>query len=208
MITNKDLIFLFIIFTFISSCCSWSYNESDFEFSQNELVHFADYKIGDTLYFENNFRDIDTIAIVSIVDERQVGQKCAFSIPPRHNRRVLITHLPIDFWIAKKHYDGAGKDTVVYQTLFYIQKLPLENITNYGVSFKEFYYSDSTLGEIHKEISVSNKIIYNCYKLKHHYPERVINPTDISTVYWTDKYGLTAYTQKNGVTWFVVDADR
>lgn len=184
----KILIPALILCAFANSCqiCKWDLDEKDFALTSTEQQHLGTYKIGDTIYFENNLGDIDSIWVLKIYEDIHKGSKCPISTPPIYLKGIIIG------------------DTLVNKfNLIEIVKFPLKNEARYSVRFKRFLWGDSVLTGFYEKITVNNILISNCYKLNHTYPNRVIEPNDIEVVYWTDKYGLTAYTQKNGVTWLI-----
>jgi hypothetical protein len=194
---------IFIILTILaSSCCS--YDKNDFEFNNEELEHFSDYKIGDTINFESNLGDIDTITIVDFKTERNDNCSGFMAPMPLNGKWVQIKHLPIDKWHGtSQDMATGGKIEVVYQELFWITKFPTEKKTEYSISFRDFYSkSDTIIGEHHTDtITLNDLKISNYYIVRHGYPERVIEPKNIETLFWTDKFGLTAYKSKDGETW-------
>ncbi|MBW7869159.1 MAG: hypothetical protein H3C31_12655 [Brumimicrobium sp.] len=202
---------LLVTIGFISGCCSWNYSKEDFEFTQNELALMGAYNIGDTIYFESNFGDIDTITVVEFSEERHKGSKCFISRKPSNYMAINISHLPsriTKYPSTKWTTDKNGKD-VTYQSLISISKSPLDSIkkTEYVISFKGFTTLENIFENSPNEFIINGKTLSNCYKVTHGYPERVTNPDDIETVYWTPKYGLTAYTNKVGETWVIKNLD-
>lgn len=196
---------LIIAISFISSCCSWDYSKEDFEFTKEELNLLGDYKVGDTIYFESNLGNIDTITVVEVSEERHEGSRCFIQTKPYHIKWIKIKHLPNDKWVSTSQSEGEGKKTV-YQSLISVSKSPLDSTekkAGYSISYKGFTTLENALGSSPNEFIINGKIISDCYKVTHGYPERVINPDDIELVYWTAKYGLTAYTNKAGETWFI-----
>ncbi len=194
--------YLFVILViFISGCCS--YNKSDLEFNAKELAHFADYKSGDIIYFQSNLGDIDTIKIVGFGTER--NERCpGLNTPPPVNHRWLqIEHLPVDRWFGTSITEK--KTEVVYQELLSISKYPIETGVYYSISFKDFHSKilpKSTVGEFHTDtIKLNNLNLTNYYLVRHGYPERITEPKNIEIIYWTDKFGLTAYKAKDGEIW-------
>lgn len=186
----------------ISGCCN--YNKKDLEFNNKELSHFSDYKIGDTIYFESNLNDLDTFMIEGFRTE--LNENCGgFMAPePGSSKWVQIKHLPVDRWFgASQDMTTGGKIDTVYQELFWISKNPIEKQVNYSISFKDFYSNfDTIIGEFHSDtIHLGDLKISNYYVVKHSYPERITEPKNIETIYWTDKLGLTAYRTKDGETW-------
>lgn len=195
---------LMVIIGFISGCCSWDYNKEDFEFTQGELSLMGAYKVGDTLYFESNLGDIDTITVVKFSEERHEGSRCFIQTEPWHNRHITIRHQPDDKWVGTSQSEGE-EEQIIYQSLISVSKSPLDSIkrTGYSISFKMFTTLENALGSSPGEFIINEKIISDCYKVTHGYPERIVNPDDIELVYWTAKYGLTSYTSKAGETWLL-----
>lgn len=210
---HKYILTLAALVLFLSGCCSWDYDRKDIEFSQEELNHFGSYRLGDTVYFESNAGDMDTIAIVDISERRNEKRSCFMTMAPHHSRGIAIAHLPIrrfppSEWFTSK-IAREEKDTVDGQELISIQKDPLQKKTRYYIGFREFLMmGDSVLGAFQPVYTVAGRTIKNSYRITHSYPERIYKHTDIEVVYWTDKLGLTAYTSKSGETWFVKTISR
>lgn len=201
------IIGLLAVIGIISGCCSWHFDKEDFEFSQEELNLMGAYKVGDTIYFESNFGDIDTITVLEFSEERHEGSKCFISTEPNHIKRLIIEHLPIRIhkWPGTKWTEKEG-NKITYQSLISISKSPLDSIkkiAGYCISFKGFTTLGNALGNIPREFNINGKIISGCFQVTHGYPERVTNPDDVEIVYWTAKHGLTAYTSKGGETWII-----
>ena len=190
-----------ILILIISGCCDRNYNENDFEFKTEELKHFSNYKIGDTLFFKSNLGDIDTITIVSY--EKEIHQECGMIAPrPVNSKWVEIKHLPIDRWHGTSQEAPDWKTQVVYQGLFWISKYPREKEIEYTLDFKDFFHNDSIIGEFQTDtVSINNFMFSDYYIVRHSYPDRVTEAKNIEILYWTDKYGLTAYKSKNGEIW-------
>jgi len=177
---------LIISTIFISGCCFYDLDK--------ELAHFSDYKIGDTIYFQSNLGDIDTISILDFGTER--NEICGgFG-------RIVIKHLPVDTWTStSQDFTTDGKIDTVYQLLFSFSNYPTDKY--YVINFKDFNSNiDSVIGEFHADtIKLNDMNISNYYSVKHGYPERITEPKNVATIYWTDKFGLTAYKTKDGETW-------
>ena len=193
---------LIILTIFVSGCCS--YDKQDLEFNDKELAHFTDYKIGDTIYFQSNLGDLDTITIVGFGTER--NENCGGFMAPRpvNGKWVQIKHLPVDRWFGtSQDMTTGGKIDTVYQELFWISKHPTEKEVDYAISFKDFDSNFATIiGEFHSDtIKLNDLNVSNYYIVKHGYPERITEPKNIETIYWTDEFGLTAYRTKDGETW-------
>jgi hypothetical protein len=190
----------------VYSCCPNKFNMKDIEFTDKELQLLGNYIIGDTISFESNLGDIDTITIVEIYEERhEGGNSCFFpTVGPYQIKQILVKHLPNDKY-AVNSQNLEEKMRIIYQPIISTSKSPLNSIkkAGYTIDFKNFTSFDNTLGDSSKEFFINEKIIKNCNRLTHSYPERVINQNDIEIVYWTAKYGLTAYSSKSGETWLI-----
>ena len=192
------------IILLFSSCCSWDYDNKDFEFSDKELNLLRVYKINDTIYFQSNLGNIDTITVLKISEKKRNGSRCFISLPPSHDFDIVIMHLPFDRWTGINQDEGGEKE-ITYQYLISVSKKPLDKETYYLIEFKDFFaLGQSIFSEFKKECIVGGKTLYDCYKIKHSYPERIENQDDIEFLYWTTKYGLTAYSSKSGETWFLI----
>lgn len=193
---------LFTISLILTSCCS--FDKNDIEFSDTELGHFSDYKKGDTIYFEGNFGDIDTMEIIGFENEKHDNCFGLIAPKPGNSQWIGIKHLPNDVWKGTRHdLSNTGQNEIDYQGLLWITKDPLEKTTEYRINFKDFRsVEDSTIGQYYSELLTLNNIdLTNYYKVKHGYPERVSDSIDIEVVYWTDKEGLIAYQNKGGQVW-------
>ncbi len=93
----------------------------------------------------------------------------------------------------------------MYQVLISVSKFPIKKEIRYSINFKSFTSGDSIFEVAPQTYQVAGQNLENCYKINHGYPERIENPDDIEFLYWTIKYGLTAYTSKSGETWFLIN---
>jgi hypothetical protein len=190
--------------TVASSCCSWNFDSNDFNFNVAELKHFDPYKTGDTIYFINSSGNQEAITITEIDEEKEKGSTCMVSFPPYHIRSIHIKHLPEDKWHGTTYFEGETKE-INYQPLLSISKFPVKKNTVYTLSFQGFVFVDTAFGKPGTVHLTNGIIIYNCYTFKHSYPERIKDLADIERIYWTDQYGLTAYTNNNGDAWLIRD---
>ncbi|MEZ4805703.1 MAG: hypothetical protein R2852_09535 [Bacteroidia bacterium] len=187
---------------FISSCCSYHYDQKDFEFNADELKYFSSFHIGDTIFYESSNFDLDTILILNYDTEKY--ENCGGLMAPRplNGKWVRIKHLPIDKW----HGTIKVQDKPIrinYQSLFLITKYPLDKRTEFSIDFKDFQSrKDTIIGEYHTDtIDLHHLEITNYYIVNHGYPDRITDSTNIECVYWTDKEGLIAYKNKGGQVW-------
>ena len=197
-----------MILIFLYGCCSWDYSKEEFEFTEKEIDLLGPYKINDTIYFENSSGDLDTLAIVDIKEDRNEGSKCFIQTKPYHSISIVISHLPsrIHKWPSTVWSDKEQNKTVSYQNMISISKSPgdsNEGLAGYSVSYRDFTTSGNAFNKKPQSIIINNLNVENCYSVSHGYPERVINPSDIEFIYWTEKYGLTGYKNKSGETWLL-----
>ena len=174
------------------------------EFDKQELRHFSNYEKGDTIFFESNTGDIDTLEIMGFKNEK--FDKCGGFMAPRpsNTRWLTIKHLPKDTWHGTSQ--DMSKDGIIeidYQGLLWITKYPIDKTTEYSLDFKDFYSrNDSVIGQFYSEpLEINNLTLTNYYEVRHGYPERITDSTDIEVVYWTDQDGLVAYRNKGGEIW-------
>ena len=196
---RKKTFLLILTIILICGCCRFHYDDNDFEFNNSELKHFGPYKKGDTIYFESNKNDIDTIQIMGFDTQRNKNYGCGLMNPkPINCKWVLIKHLPNDNW-----HGINNQTTIVYQGLLWVLKFPTDKKTKYFINFKDFHsLEDTIIGEYHKDsITLNNFKFCNYYLVKHGYPERVKETKNIELIYWTDKEGLIAYKNKGGEIW-------
>jgi hypothetical protein len=186
----------------MTGCCS--FDEKDLEFDKQELRHFADYKKGDTIFFESTSGDIDTIEIMGFKNE--IFDKCGGIMAPRPSNTCWLTikHLPKDNWHGtSQDMTKDGKIEIDHQGLLWITKYPIGKTIQYAIDFKDFHSTtDSVIGQFFTEpLDLNNLTLTNYYKVQHGYPERITDSIDIEVVYWTDQAGLVAYRNKGGEIW-------
>jgi hypothetical protein len=188
-----------ILIVLFSSCCS--YDQKDFDFTSEELAVASSLHLGDTIYYESNLHNIDTILIIDTLSEQIKG--CGMFIQPRptNNLSFLIKHLPVDNWYGTSTTNSETK--IDYQSLLTITKSPKPKQIEFSFSFKGFYSSlDSIIGELQTDtVEFNNRKFWDYYLIKHSYPERIKNASDVTEIYWTKKEGLVAYRNKGGEVW-------
>ena len=184
-----------------SGCCT--YDRNKFEFSINEQTFFDKYKIGDTIYFQSNLGDVDTIAIIGIDSEKY--ENCSgFSHKPINSKWIMIKHLPVDKWNGTLLEETNGFEARInFQWLLAISKYPTDKKTEYQINFKDFHSKpDTVIGIFDKDTLILNDLkLFNYFKVNREKSDKTGKPEDIETVYWTGEYGLTAYESKNGEIW-------
>lgn len=203
---NKKITRILIIFTLIiiiSGCCS--YDQKDFDFNSNDLLPTSSFKQGDTIYYQNVAGDIDSILIYKIdsIQNKQCG--VIMALPAENYFYIAIKHLPNDkLWTGITTDGTTGKVKIDYQEIITIAKHPQTKEIFYSIDFKDFHSSinTKTVGTLRTDtVNINGGQITNFYKINHGYPERVMKPTNIEVVYWTDNDGLIAYKNKKGEWW-------
>jgi len=197
----KNLIII-ILTLIITGCCS--IDPKDIEFNNSELAHFSEYQKEDTIYFKSNLGNIDTITIVGYESEKYDQCGGFMARLPQNTKWIKIKHLPIDKWHGTtQDMTNGGEIEIDYQGLLWITKYPISKTTEYSINFKDFHSSQNEqIGAFYTDtLTLNNIILTNYYIVKHGYPERVTEPENVETVYWTNANGLTAYKNKNGELW-------
>ncbi|PTB96965.1 hypothetical protein C9994_04925 [Marivirga lumbricoides] len=194
---------------FLASCCQHEYEDKEFLFNNYELSFFSAYSFGDTIYFENQFGDIDTIEIVEITPtntdpKSACGKGLLMNPRPTNSKAIKIKHLPIDKWhgTTEQHFnDGEIKKSINYQTFLSMTKFPLEKEVGNQITFKDFH-SDLALDSVRNDTLTLNHKKWSAYFVAEHaYPERVRDSLSILKVFWTVEDGLIAYETKAGLLW-------
>jgi hypothetical protein len=195
---------IFILVIIISGCCS--YDKKDFDFNSTDLLPISSFKQGDTIYYESNLGDLDTILIYKIdsIQDRNCGGLMAK--PAENYLFITIKHLPNDkLWTGTTTYGNTSKIRIDYQNIITIDKRPQLKEIDYSIDFKDFYTSaggNNSIGKLRTDtININGQKVTNFYEIEHGYPERITDPLNIETVYWTNEDGLLAYKNKKGDYW-------
>ncbi len=178
-------IFYILILIALLSCkdCDWG----DFA----DLEYYIPYNANsDTIIFESNLGDFDTIRIAEIDSSRSCG-----SIANVKNERlsVSIEHIPIDRW----QYGHISSDERGYRP--YYQFLARVNRTEgeltIGIEFRDFE-GEIILNSFSKENIFKNARTEGYWLVKS--TDEMKDSTKIEELYWTKEYGLTGYKMKSG----------
>lgn len=199
---KKCLIIISIFYMVLPSCCSYEYNSNDLEFTYRENSYFNHYKIGDLVYFISDKEDVDTFIVMGEYEHKELGNKCFLSKPPLNFKSITIKNLPEDNWHGTTIGVDGSKE-ISFQTLISITKFPLKKTVEYTINYREFYFvGDISSTEFINEIVINGIKIYNCYKIKS------LKKGIIKFIYWTNLYGLTAYTDLYNETWVIKTATK
>ena len=182
-------------------CCSPPIEKDKFEFTDEELGFLKPLAINDTIYFESNELDIDTILIRKL--NKGSYNECSNFIQraPSNWRDVEIKHLPVDKWTGTSQNQNEPPKTT-YQSLFSMSKDFKRNSIDFSISFRGFHSKEVKLGLDSTSTVILNSIkIQKCYQLDHYYPERISEEDDVVRVYWSKVIGLVGYENKSGEVW-------
>ena len=172
--------------------------ECDFSIPKSKRDFLSNYHINDTLYFESQYGDIDTIAIVKIDSIEQCGSIMAVK---RKHIAIEVKHLPTNKWTGGTESHSNGKQKILNQNLIVIEKQFHKN-DNYwiGINYRDFS------GEIHDSLMVKDDYLID-YGIKQYWiiENKLANwekykhdSSLIVNLIWTKKYGLTEYKKRNG----------
>jgi hypothetical protein len=202
----QNFIILFFII-FISSCTSPIQSQQKYFLNENDLKHLADYKYRDTIIFSSNLGNIDTIIVSAIgyEDFRSINY-LGNRVDSIFGKSIAIQFFPIDKCLDTLPEDDPGKDFVNSQRLIHVQKSQKTNKPLYLITFKDFISKiDSVLGTYHTDsININGNWITNYYLVEPQESNKPKKSKSIITVYWTDKSGLTAYTNREGESWTIL----
>lgn len=197
-----------IILTFFLAGCFTYLDKNLFKFNENELVHIQAYHPGDTLFFENKLKKIDSFLVLDYKTEERGQEQGIISTKPESDywlniRQLNKNELEQENWRGVLNKDTINGTVINYQWLLTITKYPPRSTIFYTFRFMNFYtQQDSVFGIFHSDtISINNKFFTKYYYIAHGYPDRLTEPTDIEQLLWTDKEGLIAYKYKSGI-WF------
>jgi hypothetical protein len=183
------------------SLISCSISDKEFLLTNKEKALFSSFHRGDTLYYENGVKDVDTLLVLGIDSAQQREAGYVMKSPAHNDIWVSIKQLPIDTFVHGVFYDSAtNKADTEYNHLFSIRKLPQERKIQYAFSFRRFFeIREGAIGQLQTEpISINGKVIDSYYLIKN---SGDTASSKIEALYWTEKCGLAAYKYWDGTIW-------
>ena len=186
----------------MTSCCC-QYNDNDFEFTELHNNLLKPYTKGDTIYFESNSGDLDTIIISNIDTLKECG---CIMVGNRRHVAVEIKHLPKNNWTDGMEVSQDGSVKILDENLILIEKMFSDEIPEYyiGISYRNLMgkfpsFESSISDNKFMDLGISKYwIIKNQHADRKQYQ---LDSTIIINAYWTEKYGLTGYDFRNGETY-------
>lgn len=166
-----------------------------FNFNNFDLVEFNVYKIGDTLIFQNQLLQKDTIIITGKNIER---------LDPAGNIwfRAMVANITFKD-IPKNQY----QETIIKHNRPTYQDASLLKVYKsdpWDIPRVEFYFKDF-IGTLDKNKQRTNEFLKEykeiSYKITLFDLSSARIDKDITYIYWTESYGIIAYDTKNGDRW-------
>lgn len=185
----------FILLLLMFNSCDLSVDESEFSFSKEVTAFFSAYKEKQIIVFKNdNNEEIDSL-FISYLDTTMKKEK-GYIMAQRAHFTVKIKQV---FSIQNMN------DNSDIMFLLMSKDIQDSNRIELMLRYKKFYssidYEDlHSINGVIPDLPIS---VDNYYTFKPDYPERVKKEDDIKLVYWTEKYGLTAYLTKGNTLWYI-----
>ena len=171
----------------LTGCCP--YDESDVQFTIDELDLISKYNVGDTLTFLNQS---DSVAKWTILDIDTTLETGCFMQGTFHDIKVKLSN----------NLDSAWRDND-----FTISKLPndFNGSTDLNVYFDGFSGSIKTDDNFKSTqftiIELRGKKLSDLIEIEARYMERKTLPNEITHIYWSRQNGVAAFKTLNNDVW-------
>ena len=172
-----------------------------FQFTDSDLLTYNIYKINDTLVFKNNLGDLDTFTISSkTIINKGWDENTGWYNPPIAN--VTFKDLPNNVY-GLTVIRWATSDTIIQDcSIITIYKDKPKGEIREELYFKKF------IGTIDRKTQQTVELDYLKYGKLFKVPSfdltTVEDSTEITHIYWSDKFGIVSYDLKNGDRWNLV----
>jgi hypothetical protein len=191
----KYILFLLVVLTF-TRC-----KECDFSIPNIYGTFLHKYNVGDTIYFESNLGNIDTMLIAKYDTLEECGQ--GFMTGPRKHLIYEIKHLPQNSWTRGREYHQNGSMTILNQDLVVVEKSfdPYDSIGFFTyINYREFGGEIFDINQLETDSLFLNIGVAKYWKvMKSNYNhQNDLTDSIIHNVYWSAKFGLTGYEYGNG----------
>lgn len=188
--------FLYILVAILLTGCS----DCSYDFSvPNAYRQFLkNYQVGDVIYFESNWGDLDTMRIARF----DSTERCSgLMVAPEKSFQFEIHHLPNNNWTGGTEHSQNGRSNILNQDLIILSKdLEQKDSCTLYFSYRDF---SGTLRDISRKVKdplfsdlgvseywVIPKINYSS--------DTAIPDTVIHRIFWSEEYGLTGYAYSTG----------
>ena len=169
-----------------------------FKFTNSDLLTYNIYKINDTLVFKNNLGDLDTFTISSkTIINKGWDENTGWYNPPIAT--VTFKDVPYNKY-GRTVIRWATADTIIQdQSLLDIYKRRPNLEIEETIGFKGFIGTIDRHNQKTKDLDLIE--FGNIYKVPSFDLTTVRESTEITHIYWSDKFGIVAYDLKNGDKW-------
>jgi len=173
-----------------------------FSFTDKDLSSFNIYSVNDTLIFIDNHWDIDTFVISSkTIVNKGWDENTGWYNPPIAN--VTFKDLPYNKY-GRTIIRWATSDTIIQDcSIIGISKRSPNSEIKETIGFKGF------IGDIDRKKQKINEFNTSSFGVIYKVPSfdmtTVRDSTDITYVYWSDKYGIIAFDYKSGDKWTLIN---
>lgn len=157
------------------------------------------YEVGDTIYFESDRGDIDTIFISKVDSVEECG---ILMTGKRKDIFYEIQHLPYNNWIFGKNLHRNGEISEINQSLIFLSKNlyePSKDDYSIHIQYRNFS-GELDFGKSQKDDYLKELGIEEYWKLESDtadWKEFGHDTLLIMEVVWTKKLGLTKYIKRN-----------
>ncbi len=179
--------------------------ECDFSIPNTYRTFIQNYNVGDTIYFESNLGDIDTMLIVKYDTMEVCGQ--GFMSGPRKHLIYEIKHLPKNNWTGGTEHSN-NYQRVLNQRLVVVEKtFDPKDTTGYFtyIQYREFGGEVFDINYMINDKTFDDLGISKYWKVKksNYYEQEELPDSVIHNIYWSTKYGLTGYDYGNGEMYII-----
>tara|TARA_B100000949_G_C14126301_1_gene384710 strand:- start:46 stop:603 length:558 start_codon:yes stop_codon:yes gene_type:complete len=183
----KKILLILILAQGINSCKKY-----DLEIKPEYRVALNYISKKKIIYFENQFKDLDTIKIIGLDSIREVP--IIGNTHPHKTINLRIEHLPKNNWKEIQLYGDPTKPKP--QAILSIDN-SFEKCCNITIQYRDF------IGTIYKKENLDltkNDTIYSDIT------DMNLTENSVTTVYWNMKKGVVGYEKKNGEIYKVKNA--
>ena len=198
----KNLIVNIILLSFLFVSCDCGIDAEELLFTENELKNFSSFAVGDTIVYSSNSGNSDTIIVKEIsATIKEFDIECGIlSAQPSNYKSIHILNHPVNKYPYSHWETDSTAETKDLQWFMSMNVTPNPRKVKMTIGIKNFSFSHGNYQDfkIEKDTVIGGYNLNSFYKFPHSYPERMKDSNFISTIYWTPKLGLVAYSNLNG----------
>lgn len=190
----RNYFYLFIIIAFFFNSC-----KIDETIEEKYRQPFSHYSIGDTIFFKNNTKGLDTIRITSIDSLSNNG---GLSYPAFKIIDLKIEHLPMNKWFSMRMYnESKGRLDTIQTDLIHLYKD--QSWDKKSDKYRVYIGYRDFSGELDVDNLKERKI--DTIKTLTRYSRHKLTDSSVVEVYWSYSEGLIGYKKFNGEVYHLVD---